>query len=403
MTLALFFRILGLAGLLFLSACGDRIAHHALPEALASAGEIAGYGQIRFYGDEAPPNIEARLAGRIKALKERFASDRQDGNPSQINLLALSGGSEDGAFGAGFLVGWSEDGRRPAFDMVTGISTGGLAAPFVFLGPDYDHVLEELYTTTTKKQIFKACVVCGLFGGPAFANTKPLRRMIEANFTAEMFEKIAAEHRKGRRLWIGTTNLDSGRPVIWDIGALAASGQPGALELFHKILLATSAIPGFFPPVAFVVETDGQPYTELHSDGGATFITFLYPPEIIGRTALEQLGDDIEVNLYVILNAKNPPYYKETKPATYDILKRALYVTVQNKAVGDALRVYEIARRDGLDYHMIMIPAEFGVTPVKDFDIDYMNALFEEGARLGRMVHPWLPAPPGADSFDNQK
>jgi len=150
MTPALFFRILGLAGLLFLSACGDRIAHHALPEALASAGEIAGYGQIRFYGDEAPPNIEARLAGRIKALKERFASDRQDGNPSQINLLALSGGSEDGAFGAGFLVGWSENGRRPAFDMVTGISTGGLAAPFVFLGPDYDHVLEELYTTITK-------------------------------------------------------------------------------------------------------------------------------------------------------------------------------------------------------------------------------------------------------------
>lgn len=382
---------------LALGACSGELRHHPLPEALASAGEIPGYNDVRFYGDAAPPDLERRIEARVAQLKARLAEQRAAGGRPAINMLAISGGAQDGAFGAGFLVGWSRAGTRPEFDLVTGISTGGLAAPFVFLGEKYDPVLREVYTTVTRADIYRACALCGLFGGPAFAKTEPLRRLIQRHVTPQVFAEIAAAHREGRRLWIGTTNLETGRPVIWDIGALATSGREGALALFHKILLATSAIPTFFPPVAIPVEAGGERYTELHVDGGATFTAFLYPPEIYARPALERLEMEVPVNLYVILNVKNPPYYERTEPESYQILERALYVTVQYKAVADAARIYEVARRDGLDFHMIMIPRTFAGKPRQDFDTEYMRALFAQGLELAAQPGPWLDAPPGAD------
>ena len=58
-------------------------------------------------------------------------------------FLAISGGGDDGAFGAGLLAGWSARGDRPVFGLVTGVSTGALSAPFAFLGGEYDAKLKQ--------------------------------------------------------------------------------------------------------------------------------------------------------------------------------------------------------------------------------------------------------------------
>ena len=175
-----------------------------------------------------------------------------------MNYLAVSGGGDNGAFGAGLMNGWTETGTRPEFKMVTGVSTGALIAPFAFLGPDYDAALREVYTTMTPEKVYRARGLSAALFDDAMADTTPLAEMIAKYADQKMFDAIAREYQKGRLLLIGTTDLDAQRPVIWNIGAIAASGHPEALELFRKILRASAAIPGAFQPVLIDVEIDGQ-------------------------------------------------------------------------------------------------------------------------------------------------
>ena len=193
------------------------------------------------------------------------------------SLLAISGGGDNGAFGAGVLVGWSESRTRPSFKIVTGISTGALIAPLAFVGPEYDPLLAEMYTTIGQSDIFeKRPVLAGLVSD-ALADSMPLRNLIAKYVDAKLVARIAEESRRGRALVIITTNLDAGVPVIWNIGAIAESGRPEAIGLIRKILLASASIPGFFPPVMFDVTVDGVAHQEMHVDGGASMQTFLYP------------------------------------------------------------------------------------------------------------------------------
>jgi predicted acylesterase/phospholipase RssA len=176
--------------------------------------------------------------------------------------------------------GWTAVGTRPTFKMVTGVSTGELIAPFAFLGSDYDAQLREVYTTMTPDKVFRMRGLTAALFDDAMADTGPLAEIIAKYADQKMFDAIAAEYKKGRLLMIGTTDLDAQRPVIWNIGAIAASGHPGALDLFRKILRASAAIPGAFQPVLIDVELDGKKYQELHVDGGAIAQLFLYPPSI---------------------------------------------------------------------------------------------------------------------------
>ena len=197
-----------------------------------------------------------------------------------VNYLAVSGGGDNGAFGAGLMNGWTETGTRPEFKMVTGVSTGALIAPFAFLGSDYDATLREVYTTMTPEKVYRARGFSAALYDDAMADTTPLSQVIAGYADQKMFDAIAREYQKGRLLMIGTTDLDAQRPVIWNIGALAASGHPGALDLFRKILRASAAIPGAFQPVLIDVEIDGRKYQEMHVDGGAIAQLFLYPASI---------------------------------------------------------------------------------------------------------------------------
>ena len=196
------------------------------------------------------------------------------------NYLSISGGGADGAFGAGLLKGWSESGTRPEFWAVTGISTGALIAPFAFIGSDYDDELESLYTTlSTSDLVKKRSLIAGLTSD-AFGDTAPMREVLQKHIDAEMIEEIAQEYARGRRLLIGTTNLDAKRPVIWNIGAIAAVGTDESAQLIRDVILASASIPGMFPPVRITARIGDEEYDELHVDGGVSSQVFLYPAQV---------------------------------------------------------------------------------------------------------------------------
>ena len=197
----------------------------------------------------APPLQES-----AESLEQEKAANHGKLEPV-IYGLALSGGGQDGAFGAGILCGWTEAGTRPQFKLVTGISTGALMAPFAFLGPAYDHVLKEAYTTISDKDVYKAhkplAILLSLVNIkplPALTENKPMEELVARLVDDKVLAEVAREHRKGRRLLIGTTQMDAQRLVIWNMGAIANSGNPQALALFRKIMVASASIPAFFPP-----------------------------------------------------------------------------------------------------------------------------------------------------------
>ncbi len=211
---------------------------------------IQGIPFVRYWGDEIPPDLQERLSVAKEQLRERDP----DAGGKTVDYLAVSGGGADGAFGAGLLVGWTAAGDRPEFAIVTGISTGALIAPFAFLGPEQDALLKTFYTTTSTKDVIRKRPLLSILRGASVATSEPLLKTLQEIFDEEMMAAIAAEHKKGRRLYIGTTNLDADRPVIWNIGAIAASGHPRSAELVADVLLASASIPGVFPPVFIEVE-----------------------------------------------------------------------------------------------------------------------------------------------------
>jgi hypothetical protein len=208
---------------------------------------------------------------------------------------------------------------------------------------------------------------------------------------APMLDAIAAEYRKGRILLIGTTNLDARRPVIWNIGAIAESRQPGALDLVQDILLASAAIPAAFPPVMIKVKANGKVYEEMHVDGGASAQVFLYPPSLDLRGS----GIKRDRRLYVIRNARLDPDWAQVERRTMSIAGRAISSLIQTQGVGDLYRIYLTAERDGLDFNLAFIPKSFTRTLTEPFESAYMNELFDLGYDLAASGYPWSKASPG--------
>jgi hypothetical protein len=308
--------------------------------------------------------------------------------PAQF--LAISGGGDEGAFGSGLLIGWTEAGNRPNFQIVTGVSTGALIAPFAFLGPDYDPQLRQVYTTiSTKDILLKRGIIEAIFSD-AFSDTTPLWKLISRFVDEPLMEAIAREYKKGRLLLIGTTDLDAQRPSIWNIGAIAASGRPGALDLIRKILRASSAIPGVFQPVMIDVLLDGKPYQELHVDGGAIAQIFLYPPTI----SLNRFADRSR-QAFLIRNGRNAPEWENVDRRTLSISGRAILTLLRSGATNDLARIYFVTQRDGVDYNLAYIDSDFMMKhPAENFDKTYMNALFDYAYQQARHGYPWRKVPP---------
>ena len=364
----------------------------AVPRAETARALPLGLANARFFPDADPtPAIEEGMA----ALQREEATLGFAGNPNArlppAYFLAVSGGGDNGAFGSGLLNGWSEIGTRPQFKMVTGVSTGALIAPFAFLGPAYDAQLREVYTTMTPERVFQERGYAAALFNDAMADTTPLSQLIAKYANQDLLDAIAAEYRKGRLLMIGTTNIDAQRPVIWNIGAIAASGRPGTLDLVRKILRASSAIPGAFQPVLIDVEVDGLKYQELHVDGGAIAQLFLYPPSI----DLRSTGTKRERHAYVIRNARLDADYAVTERRTISIAGRAVSTMLSASGHNDVLRTYFVTQRDGVDYNLAYIGTDFQMTEKGQFEQPYMRALYDYGYQQARGGRAWHKTPPG--------
>jgi predicted acylesterase/phospholipase RssA len=377
--------------LLALEACAQLDRLPAVGATDTGRASVAGIAAVRFL-----PSDTAALAAFGRRLYEQeskyFASLGRPVPPE--SLLAISGGGDNGAFGAGVLVGWSESRTRPSFKIVTGISAGALIAPLAFVGPEYDRLLADMYTTIGQSDIFERRPVLAGLVTDALADSRPLQSLIAKYVDASLVERIAREARRGRALVIVTTNLDAGIPVIWNIGAIAESGDPDAAGLIRKILLASASIPGFFPPVMFDVTVDGVAHQEMHVDGGASMQTFLYPALLQVRR-IPNSGGAGPRTAYVIRNGRLSEGWDEVARSTPAIASRAVATLTTNSGVGDLYRIYALAKRDGVRLQLAYIEDDFEQPHADEFDRQYMAKLFEYGRTKARAGYPWRDAPPG--------
>jgi predicted acylesterase/phospholipase RssA len=396
-------RFLLAALLLALPACETVAVHTSVPESQVAKATVVGFpADIRSWGDEPPENIDQVIEKRITRWRERHADyyAAHKTYPS-MDYLAISGGSNNGAYGAGILCGWTLAGGRPDFAIVTGVSTGALIAPFAFLGSKYDYILKQEYTTVKSDNIFIAdawTAMRGLAGGMSMVDTSPLKNRIDELVTPKILEEIAAEHHKGRRLLIGTTNMEAQRSVIWNIGDIANSPDKAkALALFKKILLASASVPGLFEPVLIDVTAGGNKYEEIHVDGGVTSQVFLFPLKSsqMDKIAFEKAG--IERNLFIIRNGKITPDYAAMKPTVLPMSQRSIETLIKYQGAGDLYRLYSGAARDGMNYRLTYIPSDFNEKSTEVFDPVYMSKLFNLGVQIGKDPAHWLKAPPGIE------
>ncbi|MGF7159559.1 hypothetical protein FHS85_001178 [Rhodoligotrophos appendicifer] len=375
--------------MLGLSGCMHPGRVPAVTVADAAEPTVLGLPNARFYIDT---DVALMQEEGAKSVQREFAALRlRPGAPlPPARFLALSGGGDDGAFGAGLLVGWTATGRRPSFKIVTGISTGALIAPFAFLGSDYDGVLRAVYTETSQKDIFTPRMVFAALTNDAMSDTTPLYRMISRYVDANLMARIAKEYRKGRLLLIATTNLDAGRPVIWNIGAIANSGHPQAIETIKRILLASASIPGAFPPVMFDVDVNGVPRQEMHVDGGAVAQVFLYPPTISVKG-----GPKRKREAYIIRNGRFSVPWTTVDRQTLSIAGRAVNTMITSNGIGDLYRIYATTQRDGVDFNLAVIGPDFTVPYKTPFEQSYMRALFNYGYEAAIAGYKWRKTPPG--------
>ncbi|MPZ35930.1 MAG: patatin family protein [Rhodospirillales bacterium] len=364
----------------------------AVPSSNAERALPLGISNARFFADGDPA---AMLAEAALALERERAVLRAAGRSTKpmppASFLAVSGGADNGAFGTGLLNGWTATGSRPQFSIVTGVSTGALIAPFAFLGPDHDAALRDIYTTIGPDQVFSRRGLIAALFDDGMADTGPLARTIARYADQAMFDAIAREYQKGRLLLIGTTDLDAQRPVIWNIGAIAASRHPKSLGLFRKILLASASIPGAFQPVLLDVEIGDARFQEMHVDGGAIAQLFLYPASIDPAA----LSADRAQTAYIIRNARLDPEQAEIERRTITIAGRAIATMLAASGYNDVMRVYFVTKRDGVDYNLAYIGADFKTPRGGLFDQAYMRALFDYGYRQAVAGQAWHKTPPG--------
>jgi predicted acylesterase/phospholipase RssA len=370
-----------------------------VPQELTSRAVIPGIPGARYLvGVDVQALVQDVVVARRR--EEEFLGGSRPGPLPPVDMLAISGGGDNGAFAAGLLCGWSASGNRPSFKSVTGVSTGALIAPLAFLGREYDEPLRKIYTSVKTADIVKRRTILAAVNNDAMADNRPLWSLISRWVDETLLSRVAEEHRKGRLLLVGTTNLDARQPVIWNMGTIAASGDPQALDLWRTILLASAAIPGALPPSMVRVDVNGEPYEEMHVDGGASAQVFVYPPSM--REVTRSIGLDMTRagRIYIIRNSALGAVWSPIKRQTISIAGRAINSLLHTQGLGDLYRIYLTAQRDGFDFNLAYIGPEFRFENKKKepFDSVYMRSLFEYGYNLGLHGYSWKKCPPGLET-----
>lgn len=367
----------------------------AVPIGQTTQASVLGVPNERFFPLEGTGPLGVEFAATGDRLR-RAQGLAPDAPLPEVQLLAVSGGGENGAFGAGLLCGWSEQGTRPVFELVTGISTGALTAPFAYLGSSYDPQLRAVYTEITPAHVLlKRYFTAALFDD-ALADNSPLFQTISIYLNEDMQVALAKAYDDGRLLLIGTTDLDAQQPVIWNIGAIAKSGHPRALDTIRRVLLASAAIPGAFPPTMFDVTVDRQPYQEMHVDGGAFAQAFLYPVGLTRQRRARMAGGQqvVPATAYVIRNGRLDPDWATVQRRTLSIAGRAIDTMIAASGYDDVLRIYYTAQRDGIGFNLAYIGSDFNQKLPEPFDQGFMRALFDYGYQCALRGYDWSKVPP---------
>jgi predicted acylesterase/phospholipase RssA len=388
--------LLAAVALALLQACTtvpDRLP--AVPDGLTGKAEIPGMPGVRYVAGGDATELTQVALDALKRERDHLARQGHVGPMPPAIFLAISGGGDNGAFAAGLLNAWTETGTRPEFKLVTGISTGALIAPFAFLGPKYDATLKQVYTTLSPKDVLEKRSLLGGVLSDAMADNRPLLALTRKFVTEDLLKEIAAEHAKGRMLLVATTDLDARRGVIWDMGKIATYGGPKALDLFVKVLVASTSIPGAFPPMMIDVVVDGKHYQEMHVDGGVVAQVFAYPAAIRVGEEAAAVGVSRERKLYIIRNARLDADWMQVERSTLGIASRAVASMIQSQGVGDLYRIYATAMRDGVDFNLAFIPASFNAPHKEEFDTEYMRTLYDTAYHMALKGYPWTKVPPG--------
>lgn len=375
---------------------GCATTRNPIPRSLVEKAEMGDMSEIRTILGMKDTALQKNLLAAIK----KDVSDQKISpeDTTVFPILAISGGAANGAYGAGLLKGWSDSGTRPEFKVVTGVSTGAIIAPLVFMGKDYDDEMEKLYTTMSTKDVMSGKGPLNIIFGNSLASNKPLAAQLDLFVDAELLKKIAAEHDKGRRLYVGTTHLDAQRFVVWDMGAIAKRGNLG---LFKQVILASASIPVIFPPAIIHVEAEGKAYDEMHVDGGTITQMFtLYKLTEGMKTAAKADGLDpgkIKSNCYLIRNGYVSPGYMPVKDSLGAISERAFDTIINTQGIGDTYRIYVYMQKNGNDYNLACIPDDCRPAFKQMFDPAAMRVLFDRGYKDAVMGYQWKKEPPGLE------
>lgn len=345
------------------TACGITTPRRpVIPAALADMATIEAGTALRYWGDD-----------------PEFASSHartRPGSDGRVDFLTLSGGGINGAYGAGYLVGWTQSGKRPQFEVVTGISVGAIMAPLAFLGSRYDGRLQAVFSSLTEASNPAADFLAALFGAPSILSNAPVVAAIAYVVDDTVLSEVAKAHREGRRLYVGTTNFDAQRPVIWDIGAIANSSLPKRLELVREIILASAAVPGVFPPVLVDVAAQGYAFNELHVDGGVTQQVLLMPGGYgrVGNSA----------RLYVIFNGVTDPTRETVQISSVALLERAVPTMLKYLGRGNLAQLAASARSSGADFWITAIPGAFPESKNVFGSPQWLASLYQYGFDSGK-------------------
>jgi hypothetical protein len=363
---------------------------HPVPEALIDSVHVPGMPRgIRMWGDQ---YSEALVGSLLEGLEQ---AERVYGEDQPTDVLAISGGGFNGAYGAGVLCGWTSQGSRPLFGMVSGVSIGAVIAPFAFLGSEFDDRLRDMTKAATRESTFRLRSLAETLTGDSLADNAPSARFIGQYLDGDVVEAIAVEHTKGRRLLVATTNLDASRPVIWDLGAIASTRSSEALQLIRRVILASTALPIFFPPSYIDVECDGLTYDEMHVDGGVTGQVLLYGRTVTAYEVLRNRPRPAHITYYIIRNGKFSTHFESVRPTLRTIAQRSIKRLIQDQGVGDLWQAYAACQRDGMSFRLAAIPDDVRLPQERYFDPQVSVGLFDRGHARARDGYPWATEPPG--------
>jgi predicted acylesterase/phospholipase RssA len=313
---------------------------------------------------------------------------------NDFNILALSGGGSGGAYGAGVLNGWKDHGTLPEFDVVTAISTGSIMASFAFLGGEHIDKLDPIFNNLSSADLYKRSWF-SVFNGATISDPTPLKKLLEKGINKQFLDEIATEHKKGRRLYIGSTNLDTGQLVVWDMGAIASSDRDDKVQRYRDIIYASSAVPIIFPPHFFEIDIEGEKYYQMHVDGGVysnVFMIGMFINWVHELQVTEAENNNIKSNLYIIANKKyrERHHYNPVPLRVRSVLNSFISVEMDLLFDRSVSRIYHSAKEKGVNFFMASIPQNSDhIKSTMDFVPSEMREVYKLGYENALTGYSW--------------